>query len=363
MDQCDMVASYDLLENEDSIRYVTEDLNLEFSGSSILDMIGDDLPCMDLARPDVAILTAPISKELHGMSEATGKRLRYAIDEIKGTPATMVLETQTPWCHPHLYRDEMPQFIEGTLASNPSITRIILLILETVDTLASCALYLAKTRTNSTIIMRSITSRACALAASPPPLTAVESLAYTQSLLLHLIILLFDGDISARAAAERTLPTLETSAIGLLSYANFDIDIPSVLELPLYPLAPTKAFWKDWIFEESVRRTLLFTFYFVQIYRILAGHKGLQCDGKLGLCHSWTVSAHLWEAGTAVEFAEAWKEKNHLVVTNAEFEDILEKAQAHDVDWFGRILISSWLGIDEAEGWFVSRGGSLRSGP
>jgi len=62
---------------------------------------------------------------------------------------------------------------------------------------------------------------------------------------------------------------------------------------------------------------------------------------------------------TPLSFAEAWRDKNHYVVTNAIFSEVLDQAQAGDIDSFGRIMISSLLGRDEAEGWFVSKGGKL----
>lgn len=51
--------------------------------------------------------------------------------------------------------------------------------------------------------------------------------------------------------------------------------------------------------------------------------------------------------------------KKHLVVTDALFGKVLQEAMAHDIDVLGRIFISSLLGVDEAEGWFASRGGKL----
>ncbi|KAK2590880.1 hypothetical protein QQS21_011434 [Conoideocrella luteorostrata] len=275
------------------------------------------------------------------IDEVIARRLQFAIDEIKKAPSSMILETQTPWCHPLLYRDGMPKSMQ--------------------DAHASCALYLAKNAVNAPIIMQAIETNASSLLLSPPPSTAdlLPILAYTQSLILYQIIRLFDGGISARSSAERTIPALEHSAMCLLAHVRFDLEPPST-ELPLYPLAPTISFWHDWIVQESARRTLLFCFFFLQVYRLLVGQKGLECDGRLGLCHSWTLSRYLWTAGTAVQFAGVWKERNHFVVTDAQFGEVLKEAQAGDVDWFGRMFMSTLLGVEEAEGWFMSRGGELR---
>lgn len=216
---------------------------------------------------------------------------------------------------------------------------------------------MAKNRINSPIILRSIESRVNDLLSSPPPITPLDCLAYTQALILYQIIRLFDGDIGARASAERTIPSLENSAIALFAHVRFHFSTP--FSLPTYPVSPTKTFWQDWILQESMRRTLLFTFYFLQVYRVLAGHRPLHCDGRLGMCHSWTLSAHLWGAASPVAFADVWENKKHFVVTNAVFKEVLSDARADDVDRYGRILISSLMGTDDAQAWFVSKGGNL----
>lgn len=227
----------------------------------------------------------------------------------------------------------------------------------TADAHASCALYMAKNRVNAPVILRSIEAKVQDLLASPLPQTPRDGLAHTQALLLYQIIRLFDGDITARAAAERTIPSLEASAISLLGHIDFDIVYPA--SLPLFPVSTTKRFWQDWIFQESSRRTLLLTFYLLQAYRFLSGHKGLQCDGRLGLCHFWTFSAHLWGAESAVAFARLWDSKKNIIVSNGKFDEVLSKVDADDVDLFGKIFVSSALGKDEAEGWFASKGGKL----
>ncbi|KAM0243448.1 hypothetical protein ACHAPO_000296 [Fusarium lateritium] len=322
---------------------IIEDFNALISG---LDACSGDSGVLEFPLEDNTLkfieqpwtLTAPSTKDFSHVPERILNRLQWAVDEIKRAPEKMVLENQTPWSHPLLYKDGMPRSIQ--------------------DAHSSCALYMAKNRVNSPIIFRSIESCVNDLLAAPAPITPLECLAHTQALILYQIIRLYDGDIGARASAEGIIPAIESSAVSLFSYAQFDIDA-TVITLPTYPVAPTKAFWQDWIIQESLRRTLLFSFYFVQAYRIMAGCKILQCDGRLGLCHAWTLSAHLWNATTPLSFAEAWRDKTHYVVTNAIFSEVLAEAQADDIDVFGKIMISSLLGQDEAEGWFASRGGKL----
>ncbi|PKK43328.1 hypothetical protein CI102_11452 [Trichoderma harzianum] len=289
-----------------------------------------------------SMLTAPATKGLHDrLTEVIARRLQFSLDQIQKAPKTMVMEMQTPWSHPLLYADSMPRSMQ--------------------DALSSCALYLAKNQANTPVILRCIESRVQDLLCEPLPTTPMDSLAHTQALLLYQIIRLFDGNISARASGERTIPILETSAIGLLAHVIFDTEGNCSDRFSECCLATLSDLWKDWIFQESARRTLLFTFFFLQAYRVLTGSQNLyQCDGRLGLCHSWMVSEHLWQAETALDFRNAWRQRNHFLIIDGQFTAMLSEAKAGDVDLFGKMLLSAAVGIPELEAWFASRGGSLK---
>lgn len=194
------------------------------------------------------------------------------------------------------------------------------------------------------------------LIAAPPPTTFLDSLAHTQALILYQIIRLYDGDIKARISAELLIPLMERSAFHLLSFINFEDDLSCLADLPLYPIQPAQDVWESWILQESARRTFIVTFYFVRSYRVLSGVQDLLCDGKLGLCHSWVMSQPLWGALSTVEFVEAWKNDMYFVIENGQFGKALNEANIGHVDTFGRLWISSLLGLEEMQGWLVSRG-------
>jgi hypothetical protein len=336
------------------------------------------LPCpLETTQPDLlelihqpSALAAPTTKSFDTMPDAVSRKLSYALDEIKKVPAMMVLETQTPWCHPRLYEEHMPRSMQGTpnficcpYRQTPTNLRLY------VDAHAACALYMAKNRANARVILRSIDARVSDLIASPPPTTPLGILARTQSLILYHIIRVFDGDIAARAAAEDTQSALEDAAMSLILHTDFDCPSPAKLaaassssshQLPLQPFGPTKRFFQDWVFQESARRTLLFIFFFLQAYRIIRGHRVEACDGRLNRCHAFTLSAALWEADGPLAFARAWGARRHLVVENTNFQIAFQEARADEIDAFGRIMLTSVIGVDEAEGWFAARGGSLR---
>jgi len=244
-------------------------------------------------------------------------------------------------------------------------------------------MYQFKTALNGPVILRSVESFAQDLVDSPMPSTPLEILARTQALILYSLIRLFDGDISARAAAERHFDHLEASAYALLPHVVFQTDesnsataitdesfslssltdMPTTPdELPLFPLTATEVFWKNWILQESMRRTILFSFHLILLYDLMAQRKNpVRCYKSLA-CKTWTMSAHLWEAPTSLDFALAWKTKKHFVMESLNpslFDEVVRDGRADDVESFGKMFLTTYMGVTQARGWFLSRGGML----
>lgn len=180
---------------------------------------------------------------------------------------------------------------------------------------------MAKNARNSAVILDSIRSRLEELVAAPTPKPPLEALARVHALLLYIIILVFDGDIRARAAAEAATEALESAADGLIPlFGQNPLIGPSAPrppeKLPLYPIGPARDFWHTWVLQESVRRTYMITFFVVKLYELLRGEMPRSCGQWPDLRHFWTVSAHLWRAADAFEFAVAWRDRRHFVVNN-----------------------------------------------
>ncbi|RAL04672.1 Zn(II)2Cys6 transcription factor domain-containing protein [Aspergillus ibericus CBS 121593] len=315
-------------------------LELPDPEKDILDLLAQCPPIQPPAQllafqePSTAVIRTRSSMPI---SEIVTTRLQFGIDVLKQAPRMMVLENQTPWCHQQLYKDGMPRSMQ--------------------DALACCALYMARNEINTPVILSSFKTRIDDLLASPPPSTPIEALAYTQSLILYQIMRLFEGDIYARVSAEPLIPILETAGFNLLNYVHFPAPEPDTDSFP--PMDAVMQSWSEWVYQESARRTALFTFYLIQIYRLITGDNNLSCDGRLGLIHSWYLSAHLWSAQTAFDFAVAWNEHQHFLICNGDFVGALQSAQPADVDLFGRMLLSTVLGIDQAKAWLYSRGAIL----
>ncbi|KAB8223807.1 hypothetical protein BDV33DRAFT_188639 [Aspergillus novoparasiticus] len=303
------------------------------------DYIDFDAPCLSpeshsgvlIPRPSNT-MTAPVARPPMPLSAIIASRLQFAIDVLKVVPKMMVQENQTPWSHKQLYLNGMPKQMQG-----------------------NCALHITLNSLNRPLITSLINTNIQTLLTSPVPTTPLETLSHTHALLLYQIMLFFSPDPTSNISL---IPHIESSALTLLSCIYFPDPNTTPTIFPHTPEAK-QDFWTSWIFQESARRTVLFAFYLIQLYKSVQGYKNLVCDGKLGLVHSWYLSAHLWGAQDAGEFGAAWMEKDHFVVGELNFGRVLTEARAGDVDVFGRMLLVSYLGIEEARAWFLSRGAIL----
>ncbi|GKT51458.1 transcription factor IIIA [Colletotrichum spaethianum] len=319
-----------------------DDINLDMDFQDLLApdaLLDSSLSLSSLTpRPEEMLVPSQGVLPEGSFEEMIASRLQYALDEIKKVPTSTVLENQAPWSHPYLYRTRMPR--------------------EMQDAQACCALYIAKNSTNAHFVVRTIQARAHELLSSPMPKDRLSILARLQATLLYQIIRLFDGDISMRASAQQTLPALDSAMLSLQPFIRWDRGQPETGPAEDHSTYPTKETWHEWIFQESARRSIFFACFLLVTYNVLIG-KIPGCQESHFICQSWTLSASLWKAPDVVDFAVAWREKRHFVVTKGNFDDILRDAAADDVDLFGRILIVGAMGIDEARLWFHNRGGSL----
>lgn len=74
------------------------------------------------ARPTLEGPSAPRRVDLAGLHAALETNFSYAMDRIKAAPSNMLLENQTPWCHPLLYKETMPRVMQGKFKNIFKIT-------------------------------------------------------------------------------------------------------------------------------------------------------------------------------------------------------------------------------------------------
>ncbi|KAK1755582.1 hypothetical protein QBC47DRAFT_445759 [Echria macrotheca] len=308
-------------------------------------------------------------------------RLRYPIHRMRGAVKQMVLEYANPWTHACLYSQGMPRVLEGIFPpppppfprlheDDPNLSS------HATDAISTCALYMAKTPANSQLILRTLGDRALELFRAPIPEHPVDIIARAHALLLYQIISLFDGDVRLRDGVAIGLEPLEQVAFALMRFTvfekgTFDPYGEPIEHAPTREMLPdncppdmARKFWETWIFQESARRTFIMIFFFMRGYGVLTGHldgtRGA-CDGRLGLCHSFTMSAHLWAARDLGTFRHVWRTKKHFVVKNGDYKEVTVEAKPDDMDTFGRMLFVTAMCAGPAKSWFDTRGGNLWS--
>ena len=279
-----------------------------------------------VAKPFSQAHVAPFAKS----------RIEYSVEQLKLVPKMMVDQNCTPWAHAMIYEELMPRSLQ--------------------DAHAACALYITRNGTNDEHVTRYITSRAEELANSAMPTSTVEVLARAHALMLYQIMLVFGGDIRVYGQAEELIPHLEEVANSLLIIGAQQTD--TIGSLPLYPGTAARSAWRAYVLRESVRRTMLSVFQFTGVCNLLRGQlksclNSIACDSRL------TLSAHLWNAKNAFDFAIAWNDKNHFLVKDLDFTDVLRDAKPDDLDVFARMMLVGLQGIDDIRGWFYTRGGVL----
>lgn len=219
------------------------------------------------------------------------------------------------------------------------------------------------------MILRCINAKAADLLRSALPTDRLEMLAHTQSLMLYQIMRFFAGDVIARSSADATFSQLDSSTRLLSEYIDWNPDSCSRAsgysghdtQSALLDLQIASDFWYDWTFQESARRTYLVARFFLHVWRLLTGQAAAGCsDNPLANREeSWTLSAYLWQASDPLDFAAAWAKKKHYVVRRKTVLSTLADARPEDLENFGKMILTTAMGITQAKAWLTSIGATL----
>jgi hypothetical protein len=300
--------------------------NMMYSSTNDEDLMALERAYSRIGKTFSAAHIAPFAKS----------RMRWSMEKLKLAPKSMVEENSTPWQHPLLYAENMPSSLQ--------------------DSYAACALHLARNSTNDEFVNRFIKTHAEVLANTPLPQQPVEILARAHALMLYQSMLVFGGDIGSYSQAELLLPCMEQVGHSLLNLASQQDDPTE--SLPLYPSAAARASWTAYIFRESLCRTVLAVFHFMTLCSLLRGQL-VACSPHLAYGNRLTISAHLWNAKTALDYAVAWNNKKYYIVKELDFEEVLKDAMPEDLDTFSKMMMIGLRGEDDIMGWFYTKGGVL----
>jgi hypothetical protein len=179
------------------------------------------------------------------------EQVLFMVSRLRSFVPTLAFTGSSPFIHSHLYKSTQPAAFQ--------------------DSMALSALYLARTKQNTGVLINSINQKIDGLIVGSRSWTLQEHLAAVQALVIYQLIRLLDGDMGVQAAAARQNRLLEmwTAQLWKRSFAD--------------PVAFSKP-WDAWVFYESLRRTVMISVF------LRGGWSALTQDG---LCDQVPVLARL----------------------------------------------------------------------
>jgi hypothetical protein len=259
-------------------------------------------------------------------------RAAWLVKTLCSYPRLLLTKTKTPFIHPFLFSPTIPSPLQ--------------------DAISGCSLYLAKNATNEGLVWEIISSMVAKLLQPRTSWAVSEHLSCVQALTIFQIIRLFDGDVRARGDAEEAERVLDewTDHLALRTGAiadpleNVPVDAQHLLDKG----------WESWVFEESVRRTIIVGRMVSATYSVL----------KRGFCTfvekvdrlSFTARKELWDANSPVGWRLAVETPERFYVTRMDLREVLEKARLDDVDDLGLLMLVTYKGLDGVNDWIVRMG-------
>lgn len=200
---------------------------------------------------------------------------KQLLREIKKYPQMFARSQENAFIHNRLYDSHLPEVIQ--------------------DAFTVASSYYNRTTETGDLIFRILEAKSTNLVKQVNRQGSFEQvLATTQAMMLFQIIQLFDGDIRQRSIAEDNAKALRDLTVELqVRAAVAERENPS----------HTSQSWREWIFAESVRRTVIVSMLIEALYSVL---KTGSCKSVRALATlSFTSGAALWNIGTDTSwFAE-----------------------------------------------------------
>ncbi|PMD44827.1 hypothetical protein L207DRAFT_551804 [Hyaloscypha variabilis F] len=255
-------------------------------------------------------------------------RIRFIIRQMKTYPTLLVQNCKAPFIHPQASH------------SRPLVPPPL------QDAISMAALYMSKNEKNEVMVWDIISTKAATLLEPRVSWSVAEHLACLQALVIYQIIRLFDGDIRARADAEKSEEILTDWTDRLVGRTGANTSTGTVLS----------SSWESWVFEESVSRTVVVSRMVQAMFMIV----------KQGFCTlveavtemSFTSQKALWYAPTAVHWQQACKQNKTFYLHQMDFTELMEKGDLSEVDELGLLMLVCYKGVDGVNEWIVSKGGT-----
>lgn len=255
-------------------------------------------------------------------------RAAWLIRTLRSYPKTLLTTTKTTFIHPFLYSPTIPSQIQ--------------------DAISGCSLYLAKNESNEAVVWEIISSMVAKLLQAKSSWSVAEHLSCVQALVIFQIIRLFDGDVRARGDGEEAESVLEEWTDRLALRTGIVVEEQEVGQCLL------EKGWENWVFEESVKRTVIVSRMVTSMYSVL----------KKGYCTyvekvtelSFTATKGLWDSSSAVHWRLEVEAQDSLYVQRMDLDGALENARLEDVDDLALLMLVTYKGVDGVNEWIVRMG-------
>lgn len=284
--------------------------------------------------------TGSISSQIYFSDEA----LTYFIGQLHSWLKQWTAEGHCPFIHPQLWRTHLPESIQDVFTSlaayhskTPATEKIVLRIIETrVNNLVEG--YNAGNAGDFGVVM----------------LDTACHLARTQALLIYKIIRLFDGDIRARAQAEKNIDTIalwarqlwQSASLALSSSHQKESLDRGPVDTQLQTDGSFTSTWQAWIFSESIRRTYLTATLAEAVYMTLK-QGWAPCPGGI----IFSAGAGLWDAPSPYSWRKQYQENLVHTIRCIDGEQVFSSAKTTDVDEFAHAILIVSYGLERFERW------------
>lgn len=298
------------------------------TGSSDLFNSRSPLLFEDINEGEISFPSVSVEDVLRDISVQTmpQDRVDFCVRQFKSYPQSLLSRTRTPFIHPELFNDSVP--IPQALQ----------------EAFCICSLYLSRTDATAAIIFRIIDAKCRQILETRTTWSISEHLAALQAFCLFQIIRLFDGDIRQRAIAEQQESIL----------TDWTTDLLRRTQTSESPISPS---WQNWIFSESVRRTIILSLMIQGIYSV--AKRGYCCISDIVTSHSFTAQAALWEARSMYDWERASREMDHFDINMMDFSELLDRGKRSDIEDMGLLMMVTYLGVDRVREWAARSGSDL----
>ncbi|KAI0004070.1 hypothetical protein F4779DRAFT_630475 [Xylariaceae sp. FL0662B] len=234
------------------------------------------------------------------------------------------------------------------------------------DAFTTLATYVSHTPAVKEIVLQIAEERSSALARESPlahgGVQVIRAhLARVQALFVYVFIRLFDGSVRFRASAEQQIPTLRRWVMRMWESAkSYRGEEGSITSRPFQWTGITfdeeygacVELWRLWILTESVRRSQLVIDTIANVYETMT--KGwAQCTGAV----MFTARRGLWEAESAIKWAELSYAEAPLLVPSLQPEPLISQYRADELDDFAKIVWKCLIGGDKMQCWIDKNNG------